>query len=407
MEYSKLLDLASDLGYCLAMSGAETFRVEESITRVLAAYEIEAEAFVIPNCMHISIEPVPGRPLTRMRRIGSHGNDLDAVERFSGLSRRICRECPAPEIAVQWLKEAKQSCRSYSLPLHLLGNILGAFGFAILFGGTLGDAFCAGACGLVVGLVNKFMDNLEANQFFRTIAAAFPMALLAYALEALGLTAHVDAVNIGALMILVPGLLFTNAMRDIIFGDTNSGINRIVQVLLIAAAIALGTAAAWNMASFFWGVPADTVPVAYTLAEQLLPCLIGCLGFSMLFNIHGPGVLLCMLGGVLTWVVYSLCLHFGMGEIPAYFWGSVFASAYSETMARVRKYPAISYLLVSVFPLLPGAGVYYTMNFAVRGQPFAETGMNTAAIAGAMAVGILLVSTSVRLWTTWKYRKKA
>ena len=409
MEYSKLLDLASDLGYCLAMSGAETFRVEESITRLLAAYDIEAEAFVIPNCMHISIEPVPGCPLTRMRRIGSHGNDLDAVERFSGLSRRICTERPAPEIAQEWLKETKRSCKAYSLPLYLLGNILGAFGFALLFGGTLGDAFCAGVCGLVVGLVNKFMDNMEANQFFRTIAAAFPMALLAYGLEALGLTSHVDAVNIGALMILVPGLLFTNAMRDIIFGDTNSGINRIVQVLLIAAAIALGTAAAWNVAGYFWGIPVDTVPVAYSLAQQLIPCLISCLGFAVLFNIHGPGVLLCMLGGVLTWVIYGLCLHFGTGEIPAYFWGSVFASAYSETMARIRKYPAISYLLVSVFPLLPGAGVYYTMNYAVRGQTdlFAKTGMNTAAIAGAMAVGILLVSTTVRLWTTWKNRKKA
>jgi uncharacterized membrane protein YjjB (DUF3815 family) len=343
-----------------------------------------------------------------MRRIGAHGNDLDAVERLSGLSRRICAERPAPEIAEQWLKETKRSCKTYSLPMYLLGNLLGAFGFALLFGGTLGDAFCAGACGLVVGLVNKFMDRLEANQFFRTIAAAFPMALLAYALEALNLTAHTDAVNIGALMILVPGLLFTNAMRDIIFGDTNSGINRIVQVLLIAAAIALGTAAAWNAAGFFWGTPVDTIPQVYSLAAQLLPCLIGCLGFAILFNIHGPGVLLCMLGGMLTWLVYGLCLHFGLGEIPAYFWGSVFASAYSETMARVRKYPAISYLLVSVFPLLPGAGVYYTMNYAVRGQMdlFAQTGMNTATIAGAMAVGILLVSTSVRLWSNWKNRKK-
>lgn len=409
MEYSKLLDLASDLGYSLAMSGAETFRVEESITRILAAYEIEAEAFVIPNCMHISIEPVLGRPLTRMRRIGAHGNDLDAVERLSGLSRRICAERPAPEIAQKWLEETKKSCKTYTLPFHLLGNVLGAFGFALLFGGTLGDALCAGLCGLLVGLVNKFMDNLHANQFFRTIAAAFPMALLAYAMEVLGLTAHTDAVNIGALMILVPGLLFTNAMRDIIFGDTNSGINRIVQVLLIAAAIALGTAAAWNVASFFWGTPADTVPVVYSLLAQLIPCLIGCFGFAILFNIHGPGVLLCTLGGVLTWVVYGLCLHFGTGEIAAYFWASVFASAYSETMARIRKYPAISYLLVSAFPLLPGAGLYYTMNYAVRGQMdlFAQKGMNTAAIAGAMAVGILLVSTTVRLWTTWKSRKKA
>jgi len=409
MEYSKLLDLASDLGYSLAMSGAETFRVEESITRVLAAYEIEAETFVIPNCMHISIEPVAGRPLTRMRRIGAHGNDLDAVERLSGLSRRICAEQPAPEIAQKWLEETKKSCKTYSFPFYLLGNILGAFGFALLFGGTLGDACCAGLCGLLVGLVNKFMDNLQANQFFRTIAAAFPMALLAYALEAIGLTTHTDAVNIGALMILVPGLLFTNAMRDIIYGDTNSGINRIVQVLLIAAAIALGTAAAWNVASFFWGAPADSVPVVYSLLAQLIPCLIGCFGFAVLFNIHGPGVLLCTLGGVLTWVVYGLCLHFGTGEIAAYFWGAVFSSVYSEIMARVRKYPAISYLLVSVFPLLPGAGVYYTMNYAVRGQMdlFAQRGMNTAAIAGAMAVGILLVSTTVRLWNTWKARKKA
>ena len=96
MEYSKLLDLTSDLGYELAMCGAETFRVEESITLILRAYGIESEVFVIPNCMHISIEPVIGRPLTRMRRIGLHGNDLDAVERFSNLSRRICAEHPAP-----------------------------------------------------------------------------------------------------------------------------------------------------------------------------------------------------------------------------------------------------------------------------------------------------------------------
>ena len=109
MEYSKLLDLASDIGYRLAMSGAETFRVEESITRILSAYEIEAEVFAIPNCLHISIEPVSGRPLTRMRRIGSHGNDLDALERYSALSRRICAQKPAPEIARSWLEEVQRS----------------------------------------------------------------------------------------------------------------------------------------------------------------------------------------------------------------------------------------------------------------------------------------------------------
>ncbi|MBP3305223.1 MAG: threonine/serine exporter family protein [Oscillospiraceae bacterium] len=409
MEYSKLLDLATELGYELAMSGAETFRIEESITRVLNAYDIDAEVFAIPNCMHISIEPVIGRPLTRMRRIGSHGNDLDAVERFSGLSRRICTQKPAPEIAAQWLEETKRQRRFYKLPMYLLGNFLGAFGFSLLFGGSLPDALCSGVCGLAVGIIGRWMDRFGANQFFRTIAAAFPMALLAYAAVVLGLAQNADSVIIGALMLLVPGLLFTNAMRDIIYGDTNSGINRIVQVFLIAMAIALGTAAAWNASAMLWGAPPEIASLAYSLPLQCVVCAVACYGFAVLFNIHGPGALLCVFGGVLTWVTYILVLRYTGSDLTAYFWGALLAAVYAEAMARIRKYPAISYLVVSIFPLIPGAGVYFTMNHALQGRmvQFASQGMHTAAIAGIMAVGILLVSTSVRLVSTWRRRKRA
>ena len=73
-------------------------------------------------------------------------------------------------------------------------------------------------------------------------------------------------------------------------------------------------------------------------------------------------------------------------------------------MARIRKYPAISYLVVSIFPLIPGAGIYYTMSYAVRGDmaSFSSQGTHTIAIAGAMAVGVLFVSTAFRLITTYK-----
>ena len=404
MEYSKLLDLATDLGYELAMSGAETFRVEESITRILRSYDIEAEVFAIPNCLHISIEPVIGRPLTRMRRIGGHGNDLDAVEKLSGLSRRICRERPAPEIAAQWLKETLAQKKTYSFPLYMLGNLMGSAGFCFLFGGSWIDAICAGVCGLLVGVITYFMDKWGSNQLFRTIFSALPMALLAYALGRLGIAGNVDAVNIGAMMLLVPGLLFTNAMRDIIFGDTNSGVNRIVQVLLIAVGIALGTAAAWNVAAGFWGAPIEGVPIDYSLPELCLPVFVACIGFSILFNIHGFGMTLCALGGVLSWAIYFLALQFGGNDIAAFFWATLAASLYSEIMARIRKYPAISYLVVSIFPLIPGAGVYYTMNHAIQGRmdAFASQGMHTAAIAGVIAVGILLVSTILRMHSQWK-----
>ena len=117
MDYYTLLDFATDLGYELAMCGAETFRVEESVERVLMTYGIKSEVFAIPNCLHVSIETAEGKPLTRMRRIGYHGNDLDGVERYSGLSRAICNRKPEPEEARRWLNTVRNMRRSYSLLL--------------------------------------------------------------------------------------------------------------------------------------------------------------------------------------------------------------------------------------------------------------------------------------------------
>ena len=98
MEYHVLLDLATDLGYRLAMAGAETFRIEESIQRLLAAYGIDCEVFAIPNCLHVSIETADGQAMTRMRRIGYHGTDLDSVERYNSVCRQIVVLIP-----VAWL----------------------------------------------------------------------------------------------------------------------------------------------------------------------------------------------------------------------------------------------------------------------------------------------------------------
>lgn len=406
MDYYLLTEVAIDLGYELAMSGAETFRVEESIIRVLRTYGIESEVFAIPNCLTISFEAANAKPMTRMRRIGYHGNNLDGVERFNALSRRICAEKPEPHVARQWLNETRASCKKFSLPMSLLGDFLGAVGFALFFGGTLTDSLLAGACGVLLGLIGKGMDTLKANQFFSTISSSFLAALLIYVLAARGLVDNVDAAIIGTLMILVPGMLFTNSMRDIIYGDTNSGINRIVQVLMIAAAIALGTAAAWSVTASIWGQDAAVAPVDYPAFIQCLVGCIGCIGFAILFNVHGTGIWLCALGGILTWAVYLLAERLGCGVIASNFWAAAFASAYAEALARIRKFPAISYLVVSAFPLFPGAGIYYTMSYALQKNTSLTLakGFETVGVAGAMAVGIMLVSTAVRLITTLHYR---
>lgn len=407
MNYNLLTDLAIDLGYELAMSGAETFRVEESMTRLLAAYHVDSDVFAVPNYVMVTIRRKDGTPITRMRRIGYHGNNMDCVEKFSALSRYLSQEKPELETAYTMLSDTRKRCQNYTLRSQYIGHIVAAGSMGMFFGGSWKDGLCAGLCGLLVGIIDRYLDKLKANQFFRTISSAFFMALLAHLLRSFGLASNADAVIIGALMLLVPGLLFTNAMRDIIYGDTNSGVNRIVQVFLIAAALSLGTASAWSISSRLWGIPADITPISYSFAVQCLLCFVGCIGFCILFNIHDLGVLISSLGATLVWCIF--CITEGLTEsgIMGYFWGAVAASSYAEIMARIRKFPAITYLVISIFPLIPGAGVYYTMNYAVRGDMvrFSSQGMYTAAIAGIMAVGILLVSTMVRLNHQWRLRK--
>ena len=72
---------------------------------------------------------------------------------------------------------------------------------------------------------------------------------------------------------------------------------------------------------------------------------------------------------------------------------------YAESLARIRKYPVTSYLVISSIPLLPGAGIYYTMSTGLMGnvQQAIQKGLETAGIAGSLAVGILLVSTVFRM----------
>ena len=408
MNERLLLEAATTLGYRLAMSGAETFRVEETIQRVLRAYGYQAEAFAIPNCLIVSIITQTGTPMTRMRRIGPHGNDLDAVEQYANLSRKICAEAPDPLELLNWLQHVDDHRRSYSVSMQAVGFFLGAFGYCFTFSGTFADALGAGLCGLIVLAVDLIMDRLNSTQFFRTIIGAFCMALFAYIIHHLGLVQNADATIIGALMLLVPGLLFTNAMRDVMYGDTNSGLNRVVLVLLTAVAIALGTAAAWGITDSFFGHPDSAPVISYSATVQCVVSLVGCIGFAILFNVHGNGIWLCAIGGFLTWAVYLLALDLGSGIVAANFWAALFASAYAEIMARIRKYPAISYLVVSIFPLLPGAGIYYTVSFALKNQMelALDKGLQTVSIAGVMAVGILLVSTVVRLWNNWKSTRK-
>ena len=99
MDYYLLADFAAQIGYRLAMAGAETFRVEDTIRRVLHAYGLECEVFAIPNSLTVSFEAANGKPLTILKRIGGH----KCCERLVN---------PVPELRVNM-------ARSIILTLHI------------------------------------------------------------------------------------------------------------------------------------------------------------------------------------------------------------------------------------------------------------------------------------------------
>ena len=133
------------------------------------------------------------------------------------------------------------------------------------------------------------------------------------------------------------------------------------------------------------------------METYLLPCLWAfgaCLGFSVIFNIHGLGMFICGAGGALGWLVYLLCSRpLGLGDMWSALLAGVAISAWSEAMARLRKCPVTGYLLVAFFPLVPGAGIYYTMYYFIMNDNAAclQKGIETIKIAVAIALGVVLV----------------
>lgn len=255
MDYDALLDLASDLGYGLLKSGAEIYRVEESIQRLLTAYGVpQADPFVIPNCIIVSFLTPQGKTLTQVRRMPSHGTDVDLIERYNDLCRRLCRETPPLEEARRQLAHIWETRRSYSFPVLLLAYVAVTSFFCLFFGGSVRDALCAGVCGLAIGLALEAMTRLRANLFFKSMLGAALSAFFAIFFTRLGIAQHTELVIIGALMALVPGIIFTNAIRDVMAGDMVAGITKIADALLTGVSVALGTGFALSLARLLWGV---------------------------------------------------------------------------------------------------------------------------------------------------------
>ena len=255
MDKTVLLKLAVEIGYRLQESGAEIYRVEEAVRRIFQAYgEEKGEVFAIPNCLIVSMVGNDERPITRLRRIPIHGTDITRMERVYDFCRRICRETPDVEEALARLYALDEKKPEHPMWLQLLGYFVGTGAFTLFWGGGVADAVAGGICGMAIGLCMFWMSQLQVNLFVKTVLAAFVSAFLAATMVHFGLGQNTNYITIGALMALVPGLVFTNFLRDIMAGDTVAGLIKLVEALLTAGAIAIGTFVAMAAVAGLWGV---------------------------------------------------------------------------------------------------------------------------------------------------------
>lgn len=130
---------------------------------------------------------------------------------------------------------------------------------------------------------------------------------------------------------------------------------------------------------------------------QLATATLGALGFSLIFNVRGRQLFFTTLGGFLAWGTFLLLEPTGLSDVARYLLASILITIYAEVCARRRKTPATVFLMSAVIPLVPGSGLYATMVYAVHLDTanMAAQGLHTLLLAGAIAAGIILVSTVV------------
>lgn len=133
---------------------------------------------------------------------------------------------------------------------------------------------------------------------------------------------------------------------------------------------------------------------------QLLICMAATLSFAVLFTAPKKELLFCGLTGAVGWFVYLSCIDGGAGKPVANLAASCALTVLSRTIAALRKNPVTVYLIAGIFPLVPGAGIYYMSYYFIMNKMdlCSASGMETIKVAGAIVLGIVFGFSLPQTW---------
>ena len=236
----QILDCVADIGEQMLISGAEVHRVEDSVNRMCTALgAARVDCFIITSSMVITVHDAGGGVCTQTRRIQALGTDYHKLNRLNNLSRYICAHTPGVEAIKEELCRIKES-KPYPLWAECAAYAAIAFAFTLFFEGDPWESLLSALCGLVLRFVVAFSDRLMGNIIFTKFLSSLSVTALSYFLAFLGIVSSPDTLIIGNIMLIIPGLGFTNALRDLFTGDSIAGSLRFLEAVLSAIAIAGG-----------------------------------------------------------------------------------------------------------------------------------------------------------------------
>jgi uncharacterized membrane protein YjjP (DUF1212 family) len=385
-----LLCLALDVGEGMLKNGGDVNRVEDTIERICRAYGAEhVEVFTIISVINAAIRMPDGSYSSQLRRVKSTANNLGRLERLNALSREICKDKPSLEEFDEKLHQLKKTTE-YKNGVIIGASAIASGAFTLFFGGNWNDALVSALIGLVLALI-ELSPTLKLNSMARIVFSAFVATVLSGAsVEWLKIADSHDAIMTGVIMLLVPGMAFGTAMRDLFYGDLIAGALKTLQAVLSSLMIAFGYML--GMTVFGTIAPSDYLLTGgWLIAKEFITALISALAFAVLFRVNKKHLLWAGLGSIVTYGIYYLVVTFSGNVFLAALISAIFTALYSEVSARLHKAPTLVFLITGVIPTVPGRYLYNTMRYLLeQNWPLAMSAfLNTMKIALGIAAGVV------------------
>ncbi|MDO4595258.1 MAG: threonine/serine exporter family protein [Tissierellia bacterium] len=241
-EAMLLLEISTTACQMMLKNGAEIYRVEDTGERIVRSRKNirDVGVYATFNVVIVSFN-LNGEIYTNLKRVKIRENNLILVDKVNSFSREFVKGDKKLEVALKELLALKNQ-RGFSNQAKILGGSFAASLYAALFNGALLDIIISFIVAYISQYLTKKIESKNLSFFVNTFASGLLIGILAIIFHTINNDVNIDSVIIGALMPFVPGLAITNAVRDLMGGDTTSGITGSVNALLISLALAFGVA---------------------------------------------------------------------------------------------------------------------------------------------------------------------